>query len=330
MTTESQEPLEVVVGIATKDNAATIAQTLESLRAQTRMPDRLIIVDDSSDDTREIITSYADDGWSIDILDQPREGVGVGAARAAIHAEFDGDILCCLDTEQVVDDDWVMKHIQIHQSHPEVGIVSKANGQRPSGRVTSALGSDFFTQGNCSLKSGALDCVDGWDRWFHRGEDWDMRIRLWCAGVTAFATPAVRGRGIGTAGTTFWFRTKVRHGPSSLRFIRKYGRWYVRFNPKQLLGDLLGVANIGALALLPLLAWVHMVLLLSVGVVLHVSPVVFAYMRQVWPSARWWMTVRDLRAAPILYANGLAFLRELTHIRTEREWNLGGFDRQVG
>ena len=101
MTVGMNGSLEVAVGIPTKDNAATIAQTLESLRAQTRMPDRLIIVDNSSDDTREIITSYADDGWSIDILDQPREGVGVGAARAAIHAEFDGDILCCLDTERI-------------------------------------------------------------------------------------------------------------------------------------------------------------------------------------------------------------------------------------
>ena len=56
----------------------------------------------------------------------------------------------------------------------------------------------------------------------------------------------------------------------------------------------------------------------------------FAYMRQVWPSTRWWMTARDLRAAPILYANGLAFLREVTHIRTERDWNLAGFDRRDG
>jgi hypothetical protein len=133
-----------------------------------------------------------------------------------------------------------------------------------------------------------------------------------------------------STGTTFWFRTKVRHVPSSLRFIRKYGWWNVRFNLKHLLGDLLGRANVGALAVLPLLAAVHTKLLLSVGVVLFLSPVVFAYMRQVWPSARWWMTASDLRAAPILYANGLAFLRELTDIRTGRDWNLAGFDRQIG
>jgi len=105
MTAETQRSLEVAVGIPTGDNAAMIAQTIESLRAQTRVPDRLIIVDDSSYDTGEIITSYADDTWSIDLLDQPRDGVGIGAARAAIYAAFDGDILCCLDTEQVVDDD---------------------------------------------------------------------------------------------------------------------------------------------------------------------------------------------------------------------------------
>jgi hypothetical protein len=40
------------------------------------------------------------------------------------------------------------------------------------------------------------------------------------------------------------------------------------------------------------------------------------------------MTARDLRAAPILYANRLAFLREVTHIRTERDWNLAGFDHR--
>jgi len=147
--------------------------------------------------------------------------------------------------------------------------------------------------------------------------------------VKAYATPTIQTESVQSTGTRFWFRTKVRHGPSSLRFIRKYGWWYVRFNPKHLLGDLLGVANIGALAVLPLLAAVHTGLLLSVGVVLLVSPVVFAYMRQAWPSARWWMTASDLRAAPILYANGLAFLRELTHIRTEREWNLAGFNRRV-
>lgn len=79
MTTESQELLEVAVGIPTRDNAATIAQTIESLRAQTRRPDRLIIVDESSDDTREIIRSYADEAWVIEIIDQPQDGMGAGA-----------------------------------------------------------------------------------------------------------------------------------------------------------------------------------------------------------------------------------------------------------
>jgi hypothetical protein len=47
MMTGTQRPLEVAVSIPTKDNAATITQNLESLRAQTRVPDRLNIVNET-------------------------------------------------------------------------------------------------------------------------------------------------------------------------------------------------------------------------------------------------------------------------------------------
>lgn len=51
----------LVTTIPTFNNAAFIRQTLESLAAQTRRPDRVVILDDgSTDDTREIVENFAD------------------------------------------------------------------------------------------------------------------------------------------------------------------------------------------------------------------------------------------------------------------------------
>jgi glycosyltransferase involved in cell wall biosynthesis len=95
------EDVSIAVGIPTMNTAATIRETLESLVDQTRQPDRIIVVDASTDETPEIIEEFAEQTDVIITLRRQSEtGRGVGSAQQEIYDASTEDILACLDTQK--------------------------------------------------------------------------------------------------------------------------------------------------------------------------------------------------------------------------------------
>ena len=93
--------LSISVVIPTKDCASDLAQTLKCVRAQTRAPDELIVVDQSrAGDAREALAEYAD-LRPIHIRDT--EIRGLPAARNVGFAASKGDLVCFFDDDVTLD-----------------------------------------------------------------------------------------------------------------------------------------------------------------------------------------------------------------------------------
>ena len=327
------DSVEATVGMPTMNNAETIRQSIEQLQEQTRLPDRVIIVDNSTDTTPEIVYDVATEvDFVVDLYQQSEYGRGVGAARAEIYDHFDEDLLLCLDTEHSVDETWVETHIEFHRTHPSYGVLSNSSITDFDEPVENPLQSEFFGQSNCSLKKSALEAVNGWDPWLHRGEDWDLRIRLWTAGVKSWAKNDIDAKRFNrnvTADTSAWFRTKVRYDPSSVTYLRKYGRWYFRFHPLHTLGDFASIAAIVCLAVAPLgfvLSPLFGALLVAIPLVLSAG---FLYYKGPRKREKFVPAPEELGSLVVFYALGLSALNNLKKIGGDEDWNYGGFDHSV-
>jgi glycosyltransferase involved in cell wall biosynthesis len=319
------------VGIPTMNNSKTIKCSIKQLQNQTRLPDRVIIVDNSTDATPDIISEMATDtDFAIDLYDQPECGRGVGAARAKIYRKFHEDLLLCLDTNHSVDETWVETHVEFHQAHPSYGVLSNSSIDGFDDSVSDPLQSEYFGQSNCSIKKSALESVDGWDCWFHRGEDWDMRIRLWMAGVDSWAKNSINAERFERNAATeinSWFWTKTLYDPSSITYLRKYGRWYLRFHTLHVAGDLASLAAIALLAVTPVgLLMTPLLGLMMFGTAL-VPAAGFIYYKGPRKQNKIIPLPRQLGAFIVFYALGLSALNSLQNICSGEEWNYSGFDK---
>jgi len=317
------DDLSVTVGIPTRNNEDSIGETLALLLEQTRPPDRILVVDASTDRTPELIDRMASDSAvPIDRYDQPERGRGVGAARSRIYEEFEGDLLACLDTNRRVERDWLERRVAFHRDHPEYDILSSTAHPDWDGPVTDPKQPFFLKQANCTLRSEALDRVRGWDPWFPRGEDWDMRIRLWRSGATAYARSDLHGEAIVEDDTS---AVRKRTGrPSSVAFLRKYGAWYLRFHPVHPAGDLLSVVALVALACVPFLALVSA---LASGLALAlVVALTAAYVHVKESDVRGVLDPREITATAVLsfFVLGVTAVREFA--AGDHPWNYGGVE----
>jgi glycosyltransferase involved in cell wall biosynthesis len=91
----------ISVVIPAFNSAGTIARALDSAVSQSRPPDQILVVDDhSSDDTAEIVATFARQGVE---LIRPPHHRGAGGARNAGVQKASGDLIAFLDS----DDEWL-------------------------------------------------------------------------------------------------------------------------------------------------------------------------------------------------------------------------------
>ena len=183
--------------------AETIAETLESLLAQTYSSWEAIVVDDgSSDETAAIAASFAERDARIRVISQPQGGVS--AARNAGIALARYDWLLFLDA-----DDWILpQHLErmtdalmsnpdldaVHCGWTRVASDGKLDAEQrchQSGELFDVFArtNAFATTSVCVVRRSLVEAVGGFDPSFFTSGDWDLWQRIARTGAYFGAIP---------------------------------------------------------------------------------------------------------------------------------------------
>jgi glycosyltransferase involved in cell wall biosynthesis len=101
--------------------AAMIAETLESILAQTYDAIELIVVDDgSTDDTASVARSYIP---RLQYVRQPNNSGGAAVPRNTGLERSNGEFLAFMDADDLMTPDRLERQVDFLQRHPQVGVV---------------------------------------------------------------------------------------------------------------------------------------------------------------------------------------------------------------
>ena len=300
--------IKFVIGIPTYNNESTIQDTLSIIANQTVVPDKLVICDASDDKTPEIVQEFAERTDSFDVTLIKQDGDGVADAYNQILENIDDyDIFGTIQTNFKIPDNWVESAIRLHKKYPNIDIInssSEHNVELDPDHI------DYFS-GRCfTSKSGILESVNGWDKNFLRGEDWDIQIRLAQSGTRSLGADALAYSELADD-PPISFR-KARRKPTSAMFLAKYGHWYIKYHPSHVIGDIIGVLAVLTLPLIivsPLLALIPMAYVVGYDLIEGGLG-------------------GSLVKTPLkkCYLDGYGFLTSsLSIMRTDYEWNMEGF-----
>lgn len=184
---------EISVIVPVYNQAAYLAQAIQSVCEQTFTNWELIVVDDgSTDDTREVLAKFRDS--RVSVIRQANKGVS--AARNTGIFLSSAPLVSFLDADDLLMPDMMTVPLRYLKDHPETGLVA---GRRQkvdsSGRIyeekattPTCLGFPELLLGN-DIPIGAvlvrrewLERVGGFDESMHTCEDWDLWLRLVLAG----------------------------------------------------------------------------------------------------------------------------------------------------
>jgi cellulose synthase/poly-beta-1,6-N-acetylglucosamine synthase-like glycosyltransferase len=199
----SEHDLTVTVGLATLDRYPYVETLLDDLAAQTRLPDAVLIVDQTSPRKRRPIpTSRWSDAFPIRVVTQ--DARGTTKARNRLLQECRTDIILQADDDSRIDADYVENHVR-HFGDDRVDVVTgpvyewdKHAGEwyvkwhdhlMIGGWNGAAFPSALcFVGTNNSIRVERAVAIGGWDENIvTHGEDGDFMYRLNEAnGVTVF------------------------------------------------------------------------------------------------------------------------------------------------
>ncbi len=323
--------MKIAVSICTKNNEDTIKDTLASILRQERRPDEIIICDKSNDKTLNIIENLSHKyAAPIEIIHQKGEGVGDAYQQIYENLEEDIDVLATLQTNLVADSDWLEKIEQGFEDNPWADLVvpSFASGQEGTYSERAGGKKGYLTGRNMAIRVEALRRVNGWDPSFLRGEDWDLNIRLWKAGVRCIAIKGIKHRWI--KNESMDVLKKAIRKPTSLTFLAKYGLWYLKFRPVHVFGDLSSALLLTLLMSLPATISVHLIyhnpLPLTINLItllsdatLYMAMYIIFYQREISMSS----FIKIMKHETL---NGLAFFSALYRLLSrDHRWNMTGF-----
>jgi peptidoglycan/xylan/chitin deacetylase (PgdA/CDA1 family)/2-polyprenyl-3-methyl-5-hydroxy-6-metoxy-1,4-benzoquinol methylase len=200
--TFEERHIKVSVIIPAHNAAETIAETLESLRAQTYSHWEGIVVDDgSSDGTAAIVTCFTERDSRIRVVSGPQQGVsaarntGIGLAR--------GECLLFLDA-----DDWLLPHhlermTEVLIADPDLAAVHCGSARVALdgtwvGEEACLQAGDMFTTfarlaafpiHACLVRRCVVEAVGGFDPSFRTCEEWDLWQRIARTGLRFEAIP---------------------------------------------------------------------------------------------------------------------------------------------
>jgi glycosyltransferase involved in cell wall biosynthesis len=206
MTARSKTP-EVSVIIPTYNRAWVLKEAIDSVLAQEFRDFELIVVDDgSTDNTPQILESYAQD---LTVIRQPNRGVSAARNRGIVAAN--GRLISFLDS----DDLWLPRklssQVNFFNSNPEavinqteeiwirngVRVNPKTRHHKPSGMIfEQSLALCLVSPSAVMMKRSLFDAVGLFDEDLPACEDYDLWLRIsWRYPVHLIETPLIIKRG---------------------------------------------------------------------------------------------------------------------------------------
>ncbi len=190
----------VSVVITSYNTGEYLGAAIESVLAQSRPADEIVVIDDgSTDDTVDVARRYVARG--IRIIQQPNQGPG--AARNRGIRETSGDLIALLDGDDLWLPHKLERQLDYLATHPEAVMVSCLRwrwdqttnerhieyfGARP-GRVLAHENVVRNVVGNPSMtliRRSVFDAVGMFDPALRWGQDWDLFIRIAQYGMVGF------------------------------------------------------------------------------------------------------------------------------------------------
>lgn len=200
-----------------------LADALESLRAQTRAPDEVIVVDDgSTDGSGALVASLLPSARVV-----RQENGGVSAALARGVAEARGDLVAFLEADDVWRPDKLQREVAYFAAHADVGhtlchadVFLEPGTPRPTWLRAQLLEAPVLLAFMSALvvRRSAFASVGGFDPSYRYGQDTEWLMRAQHAGIVRAILPEtlVRRRIHGTN-----LSTAQRHSDTMLRIARE-------------------------------------------------------------------------------------------------------------
>jgi GT2 family glycosyltransferase len=175
----------VAVVVPNRDGLAWLPGLLASLRAQTRPADRVVVVDDGSSDG-SVAWLGAQEG--VEVVRRGGAAPGFAAAVNAGLAEVaDCEAVALLNTDVVLDPDWLQRVCAVVAAAPEVGSVACKMVQMANPAVIDDAGDALRRDGVAEQRGRGR--ADG-PRFAVAGEAWGP-----CAGAALYRRTALAGIG---------------------------------------------------------------------------------------------------------------------------------------
>ncbi|HEX5924610.1 MAG TPA: glycosyltransferase [Baekduia sp.] len=219
----------VAVVVPNRDGLGWLPGLLASLRAQTRPADRIIVVDDGSRDGS--VAWLRSEG--VEVLERGVSG-GFAAAANAGFAAVACDVVALINTDVVLEPDWLARTVEVLEAVPEAGAVAckmvgmddpgliddagdtlrrdgvceqRGRGRRDDGRFDAPGEVWGACAGAALYRHGAVIGVGGFDESYGMYlEDVDLALRLRLAGWTCRYEPVVaRHAGAGSGAAVGYF-----------------------------------------------------------------------------------------------------------------------------
>lgn len=174
----------VSIVVPCRDSGATLAQTVASARAQTWAEVEIVIVDDGSTDPLTLVV-LDDLPEGVRLLRERHSGAS-GARNRGIRAAR-GEFILPLDSDDLIEPDYVRRAVAVMQQRPDVGIVychadrfGAVDGpwRLPDWSLESMLIDNvvFIT---ALFRRTDWEAIGGFDETLRRGaEDWDFWLRM--------------------------------------------------------------------------------------------------------------------------------------------------------
>ncbi|HXH64056.1 MAG TPA: glycosyltransferase family 2 protein [Mariprofundaceae bacterium] len=237
-------PARVSVIIPVFNAAATLDRCLAALAAQSCHDFELIIVDNGSSDGSAAVAA----GWQsrlpvpVQILHEDQRGAAAARNRGAQSAT--GEMLVFTDADCEPEPDWIATGLQLLEpgasqllAGPAWGTLEGDAAARLLGLTSLSAGHDAYTvdrpdetgssgfaAANLWLSRSLFERLGGFDvQLAVSGEDVDLCVRAFRAGVQGRFVPALRVRHIHTSGIAAMCRKMVQYGKAHALLFARYG-----------------------------------------------------------------------------------------------------------